>query len=101
MLPALETVMPTTTSLKLPARLRARVAALAKRSGRSAHSLMVEAIERHATHEERMAELVREAEAADRAIERGGEVYGAADVHEWLERLAVDAGARRPKPWRR
>lgn len=93
--------MPTTTSLKMPPRLRARVAALAKHSGRSAHSLMLEAIERHTTYEERMREFVKEAVAADRAIDRGGQVHAASDVHAWLDRLASGAGGRRPKPWRR
>ena len=93
--------MPTTTSLKLPARLRSRVAALAKRTGRSAHSLMVEAIERQTTYEERMRVFVKEAVAADRAIERGGDVYAAGEVHDWLDRLASRASEPRPKPWRR
>jgi predicted DNA-binding protein len=90
-----------TTSLKLPLRLRSRISALAKLSGRSAHSLMLEAIERHATHEERMRTFVKEAAAADRAIERGGDVYAASDVHAWLDRLASRANEPRPKPWRR
>jgi predicted transcriptional regulator len=93
--------VPTTTSLKLPSRLRSRVAALAKRSGRSAHSLMLEAIERHTTYEERMREFVKEAMAADRAIDRSGEVYASSDVHAWLDRLATGTGGRRPKLWRR
>jgi hypothetical protein len=62
---------------------------------------MVEAIERHATHEERMLAFIREAKAADRAIDRGAQVYAGKDVHAWLERLASRAGEPRPKPWRR
>jgi len=93
--------MASTTTLKLPPELRSRVAALAKRSGRSAHSLMLEAIERHTAREERTREFVKEALAADRAIERGGEVYAAADVHAWLERLAKGKKPARPKPWRK
>ena len=93
--------MAATTSLKLPPRLRSRIAALARLSGRSAHSLMLEAIERHATHEERMRTFVKEAAAADRAIDRGGDVYAASDVHDWLDRLASHANEPRPKPWRR
>ena len=93
--------MPTTTSLKLPPPLRSRVAALAKLSGRSAHSLMLEAIERHTSYEERMRDFVKEAMLADRAIGRGGAVYAASDVHAWLDRLAAGKGSRRPKPWRR
>ncbi len=62
------------TTLKLPPGLKSRVATLAKKSGRSAHSLMLEAIERHAAREERTREFVREALAADRAIDLAHEV---------------------------
>ena len=91
----------TTTTLKLPAALKQRLIALAEESGKSAHGLMVEAIERHVEYEERMRAFVAEALAADRDIERTGEVYAAADVHAWLDRLAQGKKARRPKPWRR
>ena len=90
-----------TTTLKLPPELRARLAALAKKSGRSAHSIMLEAIERHTAREEHMREFVKEALAADRAIDGGGEVYAAADVHAWIERLATGKKAARPRPWRK
>lgn len=93
--------MASTTTLKLSPALRLRVAALAKKTGRSAHSLMLEAIERHTARQERMREFVQEALAADRAIDRGGEVYAAADVHAWLERLAKGKKPARPKPWRK
>ena len=98
----LETVMASsTTTLKLPPELRTRVAALAKKTGRSAHSIMLEAIERHADREERLREFVKEALAADRAIDRGGEAYRAEDVHAWIERLASGQKVSRPKPWRK
>jgi predicted transcriptional regulator len=93
--------MSATTSLKLPPRLRSRITALAKASGRSAHSVMLEAIERHATRGERMRAFVKAATAADRAIDRGGEVYAADDVHDWLDRLASRGNEPRPTPWRR
>jgi predicted transcriptional regulator len=90
-----------TTTIRLPPKLRARIHALAKQSGRSAHSFIVEAVERHADYEEQMRSLVTEAIAADADVELTGEVYGADDVHGWLERLAVDGQSPRPKPWRR
>ena len=93
--------MAATTTIRLPPKLRARVHALAKQSGRSAHSLIVEAVERHAAYEEQMRNLVKEAIAADADIERTGEVYRADDVHAWIERLARDGSADRPKPCRR
>jgi predicted transcriptional regulator len=93
--------MAATTTIRLPPNLRARVNSLAKQTGRSAHSLIVEAVERHAAYEEQMRSLVKEALAADADIERTGKVYRAEDVHAWMERLARGASATRPKPWQR
>ncbi len=93
--------MSATTTIRLPPKLRARLASLAKQTGRSAHSLIVEAVERHAAYEEQMRDLVKEALAADAEIERTGRVYRAEDVHAWIERLARGEKVPRPKPWQR
>ncbi len=93
--------MAATTTIRLPPKLRARLAALAKQTGRSAHSLIVEAVERHAAYEEQIRSLVKEALAADAEIDETGEVYRAEDVHDWMERLSQDGQAQRPKPWQR
>jgi predicted transcriptional regulator len=90
-----------TTTVKLPPKLKARVTALARKTGRSAHSFIVEAVERHTQREERVYDFVKEALAADADIERTGEVYRAEDVHAWLERLAKGEKPARPKPWQR
>lgn len=92
--------MTTATTLKLPEKLKARIARLARETGRSAHSLMVEALEREVAREERMREFVREALAADLRVEEGEAVYRSEDVHAWLERLVRNPKAARPKPWR-
>ena len=92
--------MAATTTIRLPPRLRARIQSLAKQSDRSAHSVILEAVERYAAHEEQMRTLVKEALAEDASIERGAAVYGAADVHAWLGRLAVNDAPARPKPRR-
>lgn len=92
--------MKASTTLKLPRELKARIARLAKTTGRTPHALMIEALERQTEREERMAEFVKEAIAADRGIEAGDEVYAAADVHAWLARLASGKRVARPKPWR-
>ena len=92
--------MTATTTLKLPEKLKSRIARLARETGRSAHSLMLEALERDVAREERMREFVREALAADAGVEEGAAVYRAEDVHAWLERLARNPRAARPKPWR-
>ena len=93
--------MADTTTLKLPAKLKARIAKLAKQSGRSAHSLMVQAIERETAREERMRDFVREALASKADVEAGGAVYRAEDVHAWMEKLAKGEKPPRPSPWRR
>jgi predicted transcriptional regulator len=93
--------MAATTTIRLPPKLRARIQALAKQTGRSAHSVILEAVERHANYEEQMRSLVKEALESDAEIERTGEVYRAEDVHEWMDRLARGQTATRPKPWRR
>ena len=93
--------MASTTTLKLPERLKVRIARLAKETRRSAHSLMLEALEREVQREERMRAFVREAQDSDVAIAAGAEVYRADDVHAWLGRLAKNSKAARPKPWRK
>lgn len=92
--------MKTTSTLKLPSQLKARIARVARKMGRTPHAFMIEALERQTLREERMEEFVKEALAADRAIEGGEEVYAAADVDAWLGRLAAGSRAPRPKPWR-
>ena len=79
---------------------KARINRLAREKGLSAHGLMVAALEREIAREERLRDFVEEALAADRAVEEGAAMYGANDVHDWLERLANGEVAARPKPWR-
>jgi predicted transcriptional regulator len=93
--------MSATTTIRLPPKLRARIQTLAKQTGRSAHSVILEAVERHADYEEQLRSLVKDAIDADAEIERTGEVYRAADVHAWMDRLARGEAPARPKPWRR
>ena len=88
------------TTLKLPPALKARIAKLAKSSGRAPHAVMVEALERQIQRDERMSAFVQEALEADREIEEGAVVYSAEDVHIWLDRLASNKKPARPKPWR-
>ena len=93
--------MSVTATLKLSPQLKARIASLAEQTGRSPHSLMLEAIERHVEYEERVRDFVEDARAADEEIERGGEVYAAEDVHRWVARVAQGKKAAKPKPCRK
>jgi len=92
--------MASTTTLKLPEPLKARIARLAKETQQCAHGLMVAAIEREVERAERLRAFVREAQLADRKIDEGAPVYSADDVHAWMERLARNPKAARPKAWR-
>lgn len=93
--------MADTTTIRLPPKLRTRLAAIAKETDRSVHSIIVEAVEKHAAYEEQMRKLVKEALAADEEMERTGEVYRAEDVQAWAERLADGSATSKPKPWRK
>ena len=88
-------------TLKLSRRLKTRIVRLARQTGRAPHAVMLEALERGISREERMRDFVREAMAADAGIEAGADVYRAEDVHAWHERLARSGKVKRPAPWRR
>ena len=93
--------MSETTTIRLPPKLRARLRAIARDTDRSVHSLILEAVEKHAAYEEQMRKLVTDALAADEEVDRTGEVYRAEDVHAWVERLAKGVGSPKPKPLRK
>lgn len=93
--------MTASTTLKLPDELKTRINKLAREKGLSAHGFMVAALEREIAREERLRDFVAEALTADRAVEEGAAVYGAQDVHDWLDRLANGEAVTRPKPWRK
>lgn len=67
--------MADSTTIRLPPKFRARIHALVKQSGRSAHSFILEAVERHADYEEQMRGVVKEALAADAEIERTADEF--------------------------
>ena len=85
--------MAETTTIRLPPELRARLARIAKDTDRSVHSLIVEAVEKHADYEEKLRALKKES--------RTGEVYRAEDIHAWAQRLAHGEAAPFPEPLRK
>lgn len=93
--------MTASTTIKLPEKLKTRIARIAKESGKSPHGVMVEAIEREVERTERHRQFIKDALAADKSIDAGADVYAADDVHAWLQQLTRDAKAGRPKPWRK
>jgi predicted transcriptional regulator len=91
------------TSLKLPQRLKSRVERLTRRSKESPHAFMIRAIEEQVHAEELHSRFLADAAQADKAMQRTGLGYAAADVHAYLEAKVAGRTAREPKPvrWRR
>lgn len=88
------------TSLKLPRSLKARIEKLARRSGASAHSLMVQALAEHVEAAERHIRFFDDAARADEAMQKSGSGYAMRDVHAYAIAKARGRAARRPKPLR-
>lgn len=90
-----------TTTLKLPDELKARIAPLAEAQGVTPHAWMVAALATQAELAERRAALVRDALAAEAEVEAGGEVYAAEAVHAYLRERLAGKAASRPRVIRR
>jgi predicted transcriptional regulator len=86
------------TTIKLPPRLKARIAPLARRSGRSPHAWMLDALAREAEREELREEFIDAAIESARAIDAGAPVYAMEEVHAWLRARVAGKRRRRPRP---
>ncbi len=91
-----------TTSIKLTVDLKARVAAAAASTGKSAHAFMVEAIERQTRAAELRAEFLEDAYDARGELDRTSTGYAAEAVHAYLDDRVQGRDPERPKPtsWR-
>lgn len=91
-----------TTSLKLPDKLKKRTSLAAQRLGVTAHAFMVEAIEQAALSAEARSKFVAEATAARASILKSGKGYDADEVHDYLKKRVVGKKSARPKAksWR-
>ncbi len=87
-----------TTTLKLPEELRKRVAAAVEGTGQSAHSFMVEAIERQTRLAEQRRSFVADALAARQEVHGSGLGYPAGEVHRYMQARARGEKATRPRP---
>jgi predicted transcriptional regulator len=90
------------TSLKLPPKLKSRVAAASKKAGKSPHAFMLEAIERQTTLAERREQFVAEALEAEKDAVATGLGLAAEDVHAYAQARARGHKPRKPKAgsWR-
>ena len=93
--------MTTTTTLKLPEPLKARIAPLAEAAGKTPHAWMVDALEAQAALAEMREAFIAEAEASAADVDAGGPLYAAEEVHAYIAARATGKTARRPQPARR
>ncbi|OGT83328.1 MAG: hypothetical protein A3H91_17485 [Gammaproteobacteria bacterium RIFCSPLOWO2_02_FULL_61_13] len=90
------------TSLKLPEKLKSRIAKVARGSGQSAHAFMVGAIERQTAAAEKQQSFIKEALAARVDLDKTGLAYDWTEVREYHRARLQGRPATRPKlkPWR-
>lgn len=74
-----------TTTIRLPEDLKARVAAAAQRAGTTAHSFIIEAIAEKAEQDERRADFHDVAERRYAAIVASGKTIAWNDMRRYLE----------------
>ena len=85
-----------TTTIRLPDDLKARVAAAAKRSGKTAHSFILEAIAEKADDAERRSDLHEAAEKRYAGIGASGKMIPWSEMRSYLQGRIAGRKSRRP-----
>jgi predicted transcriptional regulator len=85
-----------TTTVRMPEELKARIAAAAKRTGRTPHSLILEAIAEKADSEERRSDFDEVAEQRYAQIVASGKTIPWDRMRSHLENRLAGKPARRP-----
>ena len=88
--------MATTTTIRLPEDLKARIASAAERAGKTTHSFILEAIAEKAELEEQRAGLDAEADARFARIVASGKTIPWTDMRHYLEERI--SGKQAPRP---
>jgi uncharacterized protein (DUF1778 family) len=85
-----------TTTIRLPSDLKARVVAAAKKSGKSTHSFILDAIAEKAQDTERASEFHALADQRFAAIVASGKTIPWAEMRAYLEARVAGKKPRRP-----
>lgn len=88
--------MTTTTTIRLPEELKARIASAAERAGKTTHSFILEAIVEKAELEEQRADFDAEANARFAEIVKSGKTIPWSEVRHYLEERLI--GNQVPRP---
>ena len=87
-----------TTTIRLPEDLKARVAAAAKRAGKTPHSFILEAVAEKAEQEERRNEFYELGEERFAEIVKSGETIPWSEMRKYLEERLSGRKPPHPKP---
>jgi predicted transcriptional regulator len=87
-----------TTTIRLPEDLKARVALAAKRSGTTAHGFILEAIAEKADQDERRASFLDVAEERYADIVASGKTIRWTEMRSYLEGRLAGKAVKRPVP---
>jgi predicted transcriptional regulator len=93
--------MATSTTLKLPDDLKARILPLARSTGKTPHAWMVEALQAQAELAEMRRSFVNDAYIAAAEVDAGGALYAMQDVQSYILARAAGKAVARPKPIKR
>lgn len=93
--------MTVATTVKLPPKLKKRIAPLAKAAGKSAHAWMVDALASQVEREELHQSFVAEAVESQAAVAEGEPVYAADDVFAYLRAKVTGRKAKKPAAHKR
>lgn len=92
-----------TTTLRVPEELKARIAELAERSGKTAHAFMLEALEESVRLAETRAALVEEAQSRMQEVMESGRGIEWHEARAYLRERAAGRRAKAPRTraWRK
>ncbi|KAB8172610.1 ribbon-helix-helix protein, CopG family [Lysobacter maris] len=85
-----------TTTIRLPEELKARITKAAEEAGTTAHNFMLEAIAARTEAQERRNEFIAEAQRRREEFERTGLAVPWEEMREFMVRLARGEGPARP-----
>lgn len=92
--------MPTTTTLKLPDALKARILPLAQAKGQTPHAWMLWALESQVSLSEARQSFLDAASQSAAEVDAGAPLFAMQDVHEYIHALSTGTKAKRPAPMR-
>ena len=89
--------MAASTTIKIPDKLKSRIATLAKAAGKTPHAFMLDALESQADLAEQRRKFIATARSAEQEVATYGLVHDADEVFAYMKAKAAGKKAKRPK----